>query len=122
MLKAQMRKVPPASHYYGNVTKSAGSGQPYEYVEIYNTTSEAINLQDYQLQYFTSDFSSPANRWTIEDKIIQPIDSLVLWLKEFANPDVPLWEYNSNYDMYLTPDDVYEIKLTTPTTTTNTWQ
>ncbi|WRP05677.1 lamin tail domain-containing protein [Rossellomorea aquimaris] len=95
------------------VTKSAGIGQPYEYVEIYNTTSEAINLQDYQLQYFTSNFSSPANRWPIDDKTIQPKDSLVLWLKKFAYPDVPLWDFNSNYDMYLTPDDVYEIKLTT---------
>jgi hypothetical protein len=95
------------------VTKSDGSGQPYEYVEIYNTTSEAINLQDYQLQYFTSNFSNPANRWPIEDKTIQPKESLVLWLKKFVYPDVPLWDFNSNYDMYLTPDDVYEIKLTT---------
>ncbi|MGD6958226.1 lamin tail domain-containing protein [Rossellomorea aquimaris] len=95
------------------VTKSDGSGQPYEYVEIYNTTSEAINLQDYQLQYFTSNFSSPANRWPIEDKTIQPKESLVLWLKKFAYPDIPLWDFNSNYDMYLTADEVYEIKLTT---------
>lgn len=95
------------------VTKSDGSGQPYEYVEIYNTTSEAINLQDYQLQYFTSNFSSPANRWPIEDKTIQPKESLVLWLKKFVYPDVPLWDFNSNYDKYLTADDVYEIKLTT---------
>lgn len=94
------------------VTKSAGSGQPYEYVEIYNTTSEAINLQDYQLQYYTSNFSSPANRWPIEEKIIQPKKSLVLWLKKLANPDVSLWDFNSNYEMYLTPEDVYEIKLT----------
>lgn len=95
------------------VTKSAGSGQPYEYVEIYNTTSKAIDLQDYQLQYFTSNFSSPANRWPIQDKIIQPKESLVLWLKKYAYPDIPLWDFNSNYDTVLSPDEVYEIKLTT---------
>ncbi|WP_170169114.1 lamin tail domain-containing protein [Mesobacillus subterraneus] len=95
------------------VTKSAGSGQPYEYVEIYNTTSEAINLQDYQLQYFTSNFSTPANRWPIRDKIIQPRESLTLWLKKFDYPNVPLWDFNSNYDTLLSHDELYEIKLTT---------
>ncbi len=95
------------------VTKSAGSGQPYEYVEIYNTTSEAINLEDYQLQYFSSNFSSPANSWPIHDKVIQPKDSLVLWLKKFAYPDVPLWDFNSNYDAFLTADEIYEVTLTT---------
>jgi fibronectin type 3 domain-containing protein len=95
------------------VSKSAGSGQPHEYVEIYNTTSEAINLQDYQLQYFTSNFSSPANRWPIHDKTIQPKGSLVLWLKKFDYPDVPLWDFNSNYGMFLTHEKIYEIELTT---------
>ncbi|OIU70478.1 lamin tail domain-containing protein [Rossellomorea aquimaris] len=95
------------------VAKSAGSGQPYEYVEIYNSTSEAINLQDYQLQYFTSNFSSPANRWKISDKVIQPKDSLVLWLKKYAYPDTPLWDFNSNYESSLTPEEVFEVRLTT---------
>jgi fibronectin type 3 domain-containing protein len=95
------------------VAKSDGSGQPYEYVEIYNTTSEAINLQDFQLQYFTSNFSSPANRWTIKDKVIQPKDSLVLWLKKFNYPNAPLWDFNSNYGSSLTSEEVFEVRLTT---------
>lgn len=95
------------------VAKSDGAGQPYEYVEIYNTTSEAINLQDYQLQYFTSNFSSPANRWAIKDKVIRPKDSLVLWLKKYDYPNVPLWDFNSNYESSLTREDVFEVRLTT---------
>ncbi|MUK87521.1 hypothetical protein GMD78_03785 [Ornithinibacillus sp. L9] len=95
------------------VSKSAGTGQPYEYVEIYNNSSDEINLDGYELQYFTSNFSNPANTWPITNKTIQPRDSLVLWLKKFNYPDVPLWDFNSNYDVLLTPDQVFEVTLTT---------
>lgn len=96
------------------VAKSAETGQPFEYVEIYNDTSEVINLDGYQLQYFSSDFTNPVNRWTISNQMIQPRDTLVLWLKKFNYPDVPLWDFNSNYDVLLTPDQVYGVQLTTP--------
>lgn len=95
------------------VAKSAGTGQPYEYVEIYNNSSEAINLDGYELQYFTSNFSNPANRWTITNKTIQPKETLVLWLKKFNYPNTPLWDFNANYDVSLTPDQVFEVALTT---------
>ena len=95
------------------VAKSAGAGQPYEYVEIYNNTSEEINLDGYQLQYFASDFSSPSNRWPITNQTIQPRDTLVLWLKKFHYPNVPLWDFNTNYEVFLNPDQIYEVKLTT---------
>ena len=95
------------------VAKSAGEGQPYEYVEIYNNTSQVIDLNGYQLQYFTSNFTQPANRWPISDKTIQPRDTIVIWLKKFNYPDVPLWDFNSNYGVLLNKEKVAEVKLTT---------
>ncbi|GAA0367607.1 lamin tail domain-containing protein [Bacillus horti] len=95
------------------VPQSSGVGQPYEYVEIFNNTSEDIDLTNYQLQYFTSNMNSPANRWTITDKTIKAKSALVLWLKKFDYPHVPLWDFNSNYGVYLIPEQVFEVELTT---------
>ncbi|CEG25944.1 lamin tail domain-containing protein [Bacillus sp. B-jedd] len=94
------------------VVKSDGDGQPYEYVEIYNTTSKDINLEKYQLQYFTTNMTNPANRWQITNKSIKAKETLVLWLKKYNDPDVPLWDFNSNYSVLLTKEQVYEVKLT----------
>ncbi|WP_077247814.1 lamin tail domain-containing protein [Bacillus sp. FJAT-27225] len=94
------------------VVKSDGDGQPYEYVEIYNTTSNDINLEKYQLQYFTTSMSNPANRWQITNKTIKAKDTMVLWLKKYDDPTVPLWDFNSNYNVLLTKNQVFEVKLT----------
>ena len=95
------------------VPASAGTGQPYEYVEIYNNTSQPINLDGYKLQYYSNITGNPANTWPISDKIIRPRSTLVLWLKKFDYPNVPLWDFNDNYGTQLTPDQVFEVKLTT---------
>lgn len=95
------------------VPNSSGTGQLFEYVEIYNNTSERIDLNGYQLQYFTSNFSSPANRWNISDKIIEANSAMVLWLKKFDNPNSILEEFNANYEVNLIPEQVFEVRLTT---------
>ncbi|WP_181438742.1 lamin tail domain-containing protein [Paenibacillus sambharensis] len=95
------------------VPKSEGQGQPYEFVEIYNTTGQAISLSGYQLQYFTSNMESPANRWTIGNAIVPAKGALVLWLKKYDYPNVPLTDFNAAYDTSLRPEQVYEIQLTT---------
>lgn len=96
------------------VTKSSGVGELYEYVEIYNTTDQPINLDGYQLRY-NFDLSNPTagNYWMIEQKIIEPKSPLVLWLKKFDNPNSPLVDFNANYKVDLTEDQVFEVKLTT---------
>ncbi|MFZ3580292.1 lamin tail domain-containing protein [Virgibacillus sp. DJP39] len=95
------------------VNKSDGNGQPYEYVEIFNNTSQTINLENYQLQYFTSSMTNPANEWPITSKTIKAKDTLVLWLKKFDYPNVPLWDFNSNYEVLLKKENVFEVGLTT---------
>ncbi|WP_158587654.1 fibronectin type III domain-containing protein [Neobacillus notoginsengisoli] len=110
--KASETGAAPALVITEIVVKSDGEGQPYEYVEIYNTTSNDINLEKYQLQYFTSNMSNPANRWQITNKTIKAKDTMVLWLKKYDDPNVPLWEFNTNYNVLLTKDQVYEVKLT----------
>ncbi|HWI51973.1 MAG TPA: lamin tail domain-containing protein, partial [Symbiobacteriaceae bacterium] len=96
------------------VPASSGTGQPYEYVEIYNTTERPINLNGYKLQYFTaSPYTKAANTWGITDKVIPARTALVLWLKKFDYPTVPLADFNANYGTNLTADQVFEVKLTT---------
>lgn len=96
------------------VPASNGTGQPYEYVEIYNTTNQPIDLSGYKLLYYTaSPYTTPANRWTITSAVIPARSALVLWLKKYDYPGVPLADFNSNYGTSLTPEQVYEVRLTT---------
>ncbi|HIW32653.1 MAG TPA: lamin tail domain-containing protein, partial [Candidatus Paenibacillus intestinavium] len=95
------------------VLNSSGSGQLFEYVEIYNNTTERIDLDGYQLQYFTTNFSNPANKWKISNKSIEAKGTLVLWLKKFANPNSLLAEFNANYNVNLITEQVFEVALTT---------
>ncbi|MBU5445324.1 S-layer homology domain-containing protein [Paenibacillus sp. MSJ-34] len=98
------------------VPASSETGQPYEYVEIYNNTSHAIDLKGYRLQYFTKaadNFTSVTNNWTLPSKTIDAKGVMVLWLKKFDYPDAPLWDFNANYGVRLTPEQVIEVKLTT---------
>ncbi|MCJ8013434.1 lamin tail domain-containing protein [Paenibacillus sp. KQZ6P-2] len=96
------------------VPQSIGTGQPYEYVEIYNNTTSPINLDGYKLQYYTSEpYSSPTNIWPITNKTIDAKSVLVLWLMKYDYPNLPLSEFNEAYGVTLTPEQVYAVKLTT---------
>ncbi|CAN7295648.1 lamin tail domain-containing protein [Paenibacillus sp. LjRoot153] len=96
------------------VPASSGTGQPYEFVEIFNRTSQTIDLENFKLQYYTSSpYTTPGNTWKITGKTIGPRSYLVLWLKKFDYPNVPLSDFNLNYGVNLTTTNVFEIALTT---------
>jgi hypothetical protein len=96
------------------VPASAGTSQPYEFVEIHNPTNQPIDLQGYSLRYITAaPYTTGGNTWTITDKVIPARGTLVLWLKKFVLPVQPLDDFNANYDTHLTEDQVFLVKLTT---------
>ncbi|OXM87280.1 lamin tail domain-containing protein [Paenibacillus rigui] len=101
------------------VAASGGSNQAYEYVEIYNHTSQEINLNNYKLRYYSaSPYTTFANEWTFVNKTIAPRSAMVLWLQKFDNLNNPsgpnsLADFNSNYGAALSQDQLYPVKLTT---------
>ncbi len=95
------------------VARSAGAGQPYEFIEIYNNTSSDMNLDGYELHYFTNNFNNPANRWPIQGTTVKAKSVHVIWLKKFNDPTVPLWDFNSNYETLLKAEQVFQLPLTT---------
>ncbi|KRF09649.1 hypothetical protein ASG89_15645 [Paenibacillus sp. Soil766] len=100
------------------VPASSGTSQSYEYIEIFNRTSQTIDLQDFKLQYYTdSPYTTPKNTWPITNKTIGPKSSLVLWLKKTDASNVPLIvplsSFNANYGVNLTAESVFEVALTT---------
>lgn len=95
------------------VPASSGQGQPYEYVEIYNTTGGDISLNNYKLQYYTSSMEQPANEWGIANVTVPAGDAMVLWLIKKDYADVTLPDFNSHYSVNLAPDEVFQVMLTT---------
>ena len=99
------------------VANSSGTGELYEYIELYNATNERISLDGYQLQYFTRDvenFPPPANNtWRISGKSIEANSSFVLWLRKLNDLNSLLSDFNDNYGVQLVPEQVFEVRLTT---------
>ncbi|WP_186446283.1 S-layer homology domain-containing protein [Paenibacillus cremeus] len=103
------------------VPASKVSGQPYEFVEIYNNTSRIIDLTGYTLKYYSTSFTTSANTWTITNKKIQPRSALVLWLQKYTDAaytspvgSTALSDFNTNYGVNLSQDQVFGVKLVTP--------
>lgn len=108
-------KANAATHPSLVITEVANvvNGRLFEYVEIHNTTNSTINLDNYKLLYYTTNFNSPANQWPITNKSIGPRETMVLWLKNFDNPSSVLSDFNAYYNVNLTSSQVFEIQLTT---------
>ncbi|RJX38846.1 hypothetical protein D3P09_15065 [Paenibacillus pinisoli] len=111
--RAHAAESPSALWITEIVPRSGGEGQPYEFIELHNSSEAAINLNQYQLQYFTSSMTNPANRWPIGNTTIGAGETKVLWLKKFDYPNVPLEDFNANYGVSMDSADVIEIALTT---------
>lgn len=79
----------------------------YEFVEIYNNTSEPINMKDYQLVYINGDKIYP---WDLtEDKVVPAQSSFIIWIKNGPNNETTVEELNANYGTNLTENEVTTI-------------
>ncbi|AST93764.1 hypothetical protein BC6307_22065 [Sutcliffiella cohnii] len=86
---------------------SAGGGTDYyEFFELYNTTQENILVSDYTFiyDYTNSDSELP---FQIPETTIKPGEVLVFWIN---NGDRSLEEFNENFQINLTSEQVIQFK------------
>lgn len=88
-----------------------GGSDGYEFIEIFNNANQAINLKDYKLYYTYPDSNSQTIWWeTNEDKILQPGEALVFWIKNGPNNGNTLDDFNTFYKTQLTENQVIQIE------------
>lgn len=81
-------------------SENVQSSDAYEFLEIYNNSTQPINLKDYQLIYH---YGTTNNEWTPtsgRDVIIEAKQSVVLWVmntNNLSNKDLTADQFNANY-------------------------
>ncbi|WP_406945886.1 lamin tail domain-containing protein [Halobacillus sp. SY10] len=86
-------------------TVNVGGSDGYEFIEGYNNTSQPINLKDYQIIYRYP--SSSQLEWDLtEDLTIGPQQPFVIWIKNGANDDLTIDDFNENFGTELTKEEL----------------
>ncbi len=86
-----------------------GSGNQYEFLEIYNNSDEVLNLKGYTLFYLYPNNSPLPKKWTItQDTSIEPYSTAVIWFAKEAIRDgyTTAHDFNIHYNSSLNEDDV----------------
>lgn len=79
-----------------NVDKSDG----FEFIELYNNSSQPFSLKDYKLVYGYPDGKTAD--WTFkEDKDIAPGETMVVWVKNAANASMTRDDFNTAFNLSL---------------------
>lgn len=85
----------------------------FEFIEIYNNSSEPLNFKDYTLNYLnlTDPNKVTVTDWSIkEDKVVDPSKTLVIWVKNTQDSTRTLSDfityYNEKYQTALTEEQV----------------
>ncbi|MBU7594341.1 LPXTG cell wall anchor domain-containing protein [Metabacillus halosaccharovorans] len=86
---------------------SAGGGTDYyEYFELYNNTNQSLSLTNYSFVYKYTD-SGKEVTFQVPATTIEPQQTLVFW---FNNGDRYLEEFNQNFGLNLSSENVVEFK------------
>ncbi|MFD2629633.1 lamin tail domain-containing protein [Oceanobacillus kapialis] len=91
-------------------TSNQNGADAYEFIEIYNNSSQPINMQDYQVIYRYP--SNTADQiWELTDnKVIQPQESFIVWIKNDGNQALELADFNTQYGIDMPESHVTEIQ------------
>lgn len=74
-------------------TKNVNGADAYEFVEVYNTTTEPIELRNYYFYYNGKDIWTP-----LDQNIVIPAHSpVVFWIMNGSNAQLQASDFNSNY-------------------------
>ncbi|NAP01292.1 metallophosphoesterase, partial [Halomonas sp. MG34] len=91
-------------------TVNVNGADAYEFVEIYNNSTQPINMQDYQIIY-RYPTSTADQVWNLtDDKAIQPQESFIVWIKNGGNQALELADFNNHYGFNLPESHVTEIQ------------
>lgn len=92
---------------------NVGSLDGYEFVEVYNNSSQAINLNDYTIRYrYTMEGPQADLLWKpeVKDVILPSGETMVFWVINSANGAKTVDDFNANYGVQLT-ENVDIVKL-----------
>ncbi|MFL0364049.1 S-layer homology domain-containing protein [Pseudobacillus sp. 179-B 2D1 NHS] len=95
-----------------NTTNVPGSStDAYEFIEIYNNSDQPVSLKNYQLIYRYPDGSKGDATWTFkENKTIPAQGTIVVWVKNEANADLTLADFNKQFNSQLTEDQLATVE------------
>jgi predicted phosphodiesterase len=81
-------------------SENVGSGDGYEFVEVYNNTDGPVNLKDYRMNYRYTDSGPSADViWPTdkEDVVIPAGETVVFWVINAYNGSSTAANFNANY-------------------------
>ncbi|WP_066186188.1 lamin tail domain-containing protein [Gracilibacillus timonensis] len=86
---------------------NANGSDAYEFIEVYNNTTEAINYQDYTVRYRYPNtgpagdvlWNTPSDQ---KDIMIPSGETVVFWIINSGNPDLTSVDFNNHYGTNLT--------------------
>ncbi|WP_082804625.1 lamin tail domain-containing protein [Rossellomorea vietnamensis] len=91
-------------------SSNVGSKDGFEFIEVYNNTNQEINMKEYKLIYHTPS-SGTSEDWDItEDKVVPAQSSFVVWVKNGANADSTLEDFNANYGTSLSEAEITTVE------------
>lgn len=82
------------------------NAEAYEYVEVYNNSTNTINLKNYNIQYrYPSKGAKGDLIWPVQNKgdlNLEPGQTMVFWITNDENRHLTIQDFNANYDSHLT--------------------